>query len=619
MPVIPRSISTTEYATLGEKKLHKIFVDLYSDSEDVYVWYEPPALTPAGSRDSSRKVFTDFIIFSQSYGILNLEVKDWRMDKIKKVDKNHWDIEVRPGVIEKKDSPLEQSRRCAYAIKDKLVSEPQLTHQAGGYKGKPLFPFGYGVVLANIERHELEKGDDIEGIAPKNQFLYKDDLDFDVASRDDRLSFEKRLREMFTHPYNFDSLSYSKLKVLRKTIWPELEIPPRPAVSGTLFDLRVLDMQQEEFARSLGGGHHLIKGVVGSGKTIVLAYRARYLHNLRRDWKILFVCYNKSLKNYLEAILNNLLDDDQKNNIEVFYFHELVFRKTGESTAMKNGETDEEWDRRLGLILNYAAVNKKIKGGQYDAILIDEAQDFSTEWLRGVRSLLGNNDILTIAYDPAQEVWPRKRVWKDAGIDVVGGRRSRPLKQSYRNTNEILRLAVNFQGYQEYLTEDLDDIETPAIPEEVERHGEKVTIQGFKSYTDVFAEVKNRIAAIVKSGKYSYKDIGIITCSVPSDDVQAFTKQKEIPVRSLLQSSTRKQFSMYEDTVKLITVESSKGLEWKVVFFLGIDSLPRKGRNVKHERNIIYIGITRAQELLHIYFAKETPYIVELKEINEKI
>jgi hypothetical protein len=44
MPVIPSSIASTSYATNGEKKLHSIFSKLYADSEDEFVWYEPPSL-----------------------------------------------------------------------------------------------------------------------------------------------------------------------------------------------------------------------------------------------------------------------------------------------------------------------------------------------------------------------------------------------------------------------------------------------------------------------------------------------------------------------------------------------------------------------------------------------
>ena len=41
--------------------------------------------------------------------------------------------------------------------------------------------------------------------------------------------------------------------------------------------MRVMELQQEQLARSLGDGHRVIHGVAGSGKTMILGYRAEYL------------------------------------------------------------------------------------------------------------------------------------------------------------------------------------------------------------------------------------------------------------------------------------------------------------------------------------------------------
>jgi hypothetical protein len=435
-PVIPHSISSDPHSTFGEKKLHKLFCDLYDNSDDVYVWYEPPALSSNNTRDGGKKYYTDFIIFGQGFGVLNLEVKDWKFGKIQKADRSFWEIENDKGAIERKESPLEQSRRCAYAIKGQLVKELTLIHSDGEHKGKLQFPFGFGVVFAHIKKTDVQGLDTFNNLLPLSQVLFKEDLDFDVSNRDKRLGFEKKLRNMFTQWFEFEPLNFSKIKVLRKAIWPELVIkqPSLPLSTSTIDQLRLLDMQQEDFAKTLGEGHYLIKGVAGSGKTLVLAYRARYLHKLRKDWRILFVCYNKSLKNYVRRIFDNILEDGKTDRIDIIHFHALVAKKTGESVAQSSKEDHESWDTRIGTMLRLAAMNNKIIGGKYDAIMVDEAQDFSTEWLSGIKGLLGKSDILTIALDPAQDIYGRKRVWKDAGLDIVGGRRSRQLKQSYRSS-----------------------------------------------------------------------------------------------------------------------------------------------------------------------------------------
>lgn len=622
MPIIPHSISADEFPTFGEKKLHRIFSDLYGDSDDVYVWYEPPALNPDKTRNPNKKYFTDFIIFNQGFGILNLEVKDWKLDKIRKASKLGWEIETGDGRVEKKECPLEQSRRCAYGMKDNLVEEKDLTHTTGEHKGKLLFPFGFGVVFTHISRVDTFGIDGFSALIPGHQALYKDDLDFDVADKEARLMFEKKLRGLFTQWFEFEPLTFSHIKLLRKAIWPELIVKPiqQPLFTVDPTDWKLLDLQQEDFAKSLGEGHHLIKGVAGSGKTLILAYRARYLHKLRKDWNILFVCYNKSLKNYVRKILASLIDNEDFRKIDIFHFHELVSKKTGMSAARLQGETDQDWDSRLGTNLLISAKNNMIHGHKYDAIMIDEAQDFSTEWLKGIRHMLGKTDIITIALDPAQDIYGRHRVWKEAGIEIVGGRRSRKLRQSYRNTNEIFRLAIMFQGLENYIEPDDDDPDSILLPKEVERHGEKAVIQQLNSQAEEFERIASDIQALVQSKKYSYKDICVIMClPQPSKELLKTFESKKIPSRSLISTTERDMFDLDEETVKVITIESSKGLEWKVVFLVGIDSMPRKGRELKHENNLVYIAITRAQECFFCYYTQSTSIVNKLSETNKKI
>ncbi len=622
MPVIPGSISSTKYASNGEKKLHGIFSKLYSDSDDEYVWYEPPSLTIEGKRDNSQKRFTDFIFFSQTIGILNLEVKDWEKDKIRKIDNLYWEIENDKREIVKKESPLEQSRRCAYAIKNRLLNEANLKHQTGVFINKLLFPFAFGVVFSNLTKKDLEEFGVLPNLFDYKQIMTKEDLTFEITDKEQRFAFEKKLKDMFTTWFEIENpLDYQQIKTLRATIWPELIVTPVRTYteSKQLTDLKLLDIEQENFAKSLGEGHYLIKDVAGSGKTLVLAYRARYLSHLHPNWKIVFVCYNKSLKNYVEKMVKNLLEP-QNNNISILHFHDLVRIKTGNSVAPLPNESSEQWDERVGLILRQATSSNRIINGKFDAILLDEAQDFSTEWLRGIRDLINQSDSLTIALDPAQDVYGRKRIWKEAKIDIVGGRRSRKLKQSYRNTNEILKLAIQFQGFENYIEDDDENPENILVPEEIERHGDKPSINKFNNIDDVLRQIESDIKTLVSSEKYSYKDIGIIVCSKQyfgSSD-NASINLNDIPTKSLLYSSQRNLFDIDEDTVKIITIESSKGLEWKVIFLIGIDDMPRNGRELKHEKNLIYIGITRAQEQLNIYYTNGNNFIKELITVNNK-
>ena len=91
------------------------------------------------------------------------------------------------------------------------------------------------------------------------------------------------------------ALSLPQIDRVRWNLFPEVRV----AVQGALFAthrctsrrrtaaelpdiLRVMDLQQEQLARSLGDGHRVIHGVAGSGKTMILGYRAEYLAKAAR-------------------------------------------------------------------------------------------------------------------------------------------------------------------------------------------------------------------------------------------------------------------------------------------------------------------------------------------------
>lgn len=60
-----------------------------------------------------------------------------------------------------------------------------------------------------------------------------------------------------------------------------------------------MDGEQESLAKSLDPGHCLVRGVAGSGKTMVLTRRAHHLRELHPDWKILVLCFNRVLAEHL--------------------------------------------------------------------------------------------------------------------------------------------------------------------------------------------------------------------------------------------------------------------------------------------------------------------------------
>src|SRR5439155_718611 len=72
--------------------------------------------------------------------------------------------------------------------------------------------------------------------------------------------------------------------------------------------LRVMDLRQEQIARGLGSGHRVIHGVAGSGKTMVLRYRAIWLAKAKFG-RILVLCYNRALATWLTHLIRAEVGD----------------------------------------------------------------------------------------------------------------------------------------------------------------------------------------------------------------------------------------------------------------------------------------------------------------------
>ena len=70
------------------------------------------------------------------------------------------------------------------------------------------------------------------------------------------------------------------------------------------------------------------------------------------------------------------------------------------------------------------------------------------------------------------------------------------------------------------------------------------------------------------------------------------------------------------ESVKLSTVESAKGIEFRVVFIVGMEMLPRKDRDEASERRLAYVGLTRAQDALYVLGNENKGFFAEIVNIS---
>lgn len=587
--LIPAIGSCVSRMTSGEKRLAYRLEDKLED--DYLCWYDVSI--------GERTQHPDFVIFHPSRGLLILEVKDWKLDTIHSIDKQHAAILTDNG-IKHVLNPQEQARQYMFAVTNKLERDPQLIWPSGSLKGKPRFPYGHGVVFPNISRAQFD-GANIGDVLPSHLVICKDEM---LESADVE-AFQKRLWDMFPLKFTM-KLSLPQIDRIRWHMFPEVRIPAQsdmfaePGQTATEIPelLRVMDIQQEQLARSLGEGHRVIHGVAGSGKTLILGYRAEHLAKVSQR-PILILCYNKTLATKLAHIMEAKGLQDKVN---VVNFHAWCVRQLNTynvGTPPSSKDMSAFFEACVDKVIR-SVDQKLIPGEQYGAVLIDEGHDFKPEWFKLVVQMIHpDTNSLLVLYDDAQSIYngPKKLRFSFSSGGVQAKGRTTILKLNYRNTAEILSVARAFAD--ELLSpNDTEEDQAPTVqPMGTGRHGPKPLLIKLPTLQDEANFLATKLAEANKTG-IPWNDMAIVyrRYAIGQQLVDALTR-KGIPFQ--WQQDKKNSYSPLHDSVKLITMHSSKGLEFPLVCIPGIGAPTKEEEDLQDEARLIYVAMTRAtQELV---------------------
>ena len=559
--------------------------------DDYLLWYD----VPVGPKYSH----PDFVVMHPRRGLLVLEVKDWRLATIRRADKETWEI-IPDGIPKSVINPLEQARQYAHQVVNSLERDPQLVQPDSKHKGKLAFPWSYGVVFSNITRKQFDAAE-LDQAIESNRVICSDEMTESV----DAEGLQSRLWGMF--PYMMRGvMSLPQLDRVRWIMFPEVRVQTQ----GALFDdgdveaelpsiMRVMDLQQEQLARSLGDGHRVIHGVAGSGKTMILGYRAEYLAKAytRTSKPILILCYNEPLAVKLNAMMQikGLADQVHARHFHKWCRDQLVaFGQTLPNHHMPVGAMMED----MVLRVIHGVDRKQIPSGQYQAVLIDEGHDFAPEWLKLVTQMVDpSTNSLLVLYDDAQSIYERSRSkqfsFKSVGIQAQG--RTTILKINYRNTKQILQIASLIAA--DLLTaDDKDDDGIPLLkPISCGRDGESPLIIRLPNLRAEATKIAELLSAAQQEG-HAWGDMAVICRHYSEmDECSHALNYKKLP------HQVRKGAGSYkpnEDTIKVLTMHASKGLEFPVVALMGVGDMPAKGEEERDEARLFYVGATRATQKL---------------------
>lgn len=206
---------------------------------------------------------------------------------------------------------------------------------------------------------------------------------------------------------------------------------------------------------------------------------------------------------------------------------------------------------------------------------------------------------LLLLYDDAQSIYAHTRSkqfsFKSVGIEAQG--RTTILKINYRNTKQILQTA-NLIAANLLTNEDRDEDGIPLIqPISCGRLGQMPILIRLPSLREEAFAIADHLKQAHQEG-HAWGDMAILCPNTATRDLCAQAlHQRQMPVEMRISPG---DFKPANDTIKVMTMMVSKGLEFPVVALAGVGNMPAAGKNEQEAARIFYVAATRATQRLVI-------------------
>ena len=439
--------------------------DAFDSDESGVLYHQYPIFDKGGHRFDRKP---DFVLLHEELGLIIVECKGYTIDQIDYIAGDTWHLR---GTRQDQAAPVEQARDQGFHLQQFFRQERILRE---GQQVK--IPMNVLVALPNISRKEWERRDlDAGPAAPR--VILSDDLT-PVA-----------LRERLESVKTFDPLSEAEFDAAKKVLscgqpisGAHGEPTADPVRKAEFYEqvekgLRGLDEQQQQIGMQVPPGPQQIRGIAGSGKTVLVAMKAARIaaDPEYSDWDVALTFKTKSLYSHITDLVSRFYQqftgeqfEEADSNLAILHGwggettgDGLYWRVAQETPGVEPLSVAEARDKfEYTPNLQNRVAKEVLDTGEvpalWDAILIDEAQDFETHFMNLCLAALDEQNRLIWAYDEAQDLGTLtapspKRIFgtDDDGNLVVdmsgsyenGVQKSHIMRESYRAPREVLLAA----------------------------------------------------------------------------------------------------------------------------------------------------------------------------------
>lgn len=519
----------------------------------------------------------DVILMRKGGGVLIIEVKDWNLVHYY-IDKDgKWRLKDNNAFIPSPFDQVEIYKEKLQNLNYRFLYENMLNTKVYGVIRTAVYFYNETreQVQNFIKGQEINKYLWIIGQNNLNEEFWKDLLSSTYISKRSKY---------------FNDELYKSIKRYLKPTFHQAEISQEVAYTK----------EQELLTVSENGKRQKIKGSAGSGKTLVLAKRAVNAH-MRTHKKVLILTFNISLVNYIHDQISKVRENFAWKNFYITNYHSFFREYANEYGIDITSHAD--FDN------NDFFSSKKNSIRKFDAIFIDEIQDYKQEWLDLIINYFSHKDTEIVVFgDEKQNIYDRELDEnKEIKTTGISGQWNRSLKKSFRFKHDIGHLAIEFQkeflgnkyGLDEMLLAQQEFDFDPSI---IEYHevSELIKIKGLIFDFLKKHDLHSNDVAILGDQIGMLREIDFtIRSEYQEETITTFeTKEEyeELGKRGLLETrdnvdqirrAKKTGFWLNAGMMKLSTVHSFKGWEIHTLFLL-IDD--------KSTNELVYTGITRARQ-----------------------
>lgn len=253
--------------------------------------------------------------------------------------------------------------------------------------------------------------------------------------------------------------------------------------------------------------------------------------------------------------------------------------------------------------------------GNYDYVLVDEAQDLTPIGLRLCLRLCASPNGLFLTADQGQSLYNKGFSWQKVHSDLKFAGRTRILKRNYRTTRQIAEAAHAFlRG-----TQAGDD---DTLAQHYVHSGPRPRVHGDSSEKSQLEWLYQELHAAMRKLRYDWSAVAIL---VPKhklgERITGHFSARGVPIQIVERGQ---ELDLSAPCAKVMTIHSAKGLEFPIVAipFLNQNELPRwldpnahdYGENLLEQRRLFYVACTRAMRRLFVTYdqASPSPFVSEL-------